>query len=255
MKIETHIEPRYAAIRLAGDFETYAISEFLEAVEAARNAGRIYVVLNMRRVKFINSTAIGAILRARKELKASGGGLALAPTSGFVRDVFEKLGLDSVIPNYEDEKQAAIQLRMSGSEKSMEAEPGDEDAALFFRFYEQEKADKLGGRGVGAGEIATLDTSGITFSWDGRGNRFSDAELSDLLQSGTEIEVKFRLPLYSKSTYYQSPAEVAELDVEDGAARVRARFTGLDDEAAKAVRQYVADMTLVKEEIEQAKNE
>ncbi|KAA3610789.1 MAG: anti-sigma factor antagonist [Planctomycetota bacterium] len=255
MKIETHIEPRYAVLSLAGDFETYAVSEFLDAVQQARQAGRIHLILNMRRVKFMNTTAIGAVLRARKELSAAGGGLAMAPTSGFVRDVFKKLGLDSVIPHYENAEEAARALRLSGLEKPLEAEPGDEEAALLFRFYDQAKADELGGRGVGAGEIALLDVEGITFSWDGRGSRFSEEAMKSLLASGTELEVKFRLPLYSKATYYVSAAEVAALDVEEGTARVRARFLGLEDEAATAVRQYVADMTLLREEIQQAKGD
>jgi len=48
---------------------------------------------------------------------------------------------------------------------------------------------------------------------------------------------------------------VASCEVADGGARVRAAFAGLEDEAARAVRQYVADMQLVREEIEQARQE
>lgn len=252
MQIETHLAARYAVLRLAGDFETYAVADFLGAVQAARDSGRSLLVLNMRRVKFINSTAIGAILRARRELRAAGGGLALARASGYVRDVFAKLGLDPVLPHFSEEEDAAAAL-MEERERHMAAVPGEEDAALFFRFYDQERANLLGGRGVGAAEISLLDLEGITFTWDPRGR--AEEDVRRLFAAGTEMEMKFRLPLYTKSTYYTTQGRVASLTVVGGKARARALFSALADDAARAVRQYVADMALVRAEVEQARQE
>lgn len=255
MKIETHLAPRYAVLRLAGDFETYAIADFLEAVRQVRAEGHELLVLNLRRVKFVNSTAIGAILRARKELKAAGGGLALARCSEFVADLFRKLGLDAMLPQYEEEEEAAEALMAERGERHLAATPGEEDAALFFRFYDQERANLFGARGVGAAEVSLLDLEGITFTLDPRPRGFDERTIQRLFALGTELEVKFRLPLYSKATYYVSNAAVASLTLVGGRARVRATFTGLADEAAKAVRQYVADMALVREEIQQARRQ
>jgi anti-anti-sigma factor len=255
MKIETQLAPDYAVLRLVGDFETYAVGVFLAAVRDVREAGHDRLVLNLRRVKFLNSTAIGAILRVRKELAAAGGGIALARTSAFVREVLQKLGLDDVLPMYDDEEGAAEALLASAGTRRVEARPAEEDVALFFRFYSQDRADLLGGKGVGAGEIALLDLEGITFTWDARGQGLDQATAEKLFAPGTELELKFRLPLYARATYYVTRARVASCEVADGCARVRAAFAGLEDEAARAVRQYVADMQLVREEIEQARQE
>jgi len=89
MNIDIQHADQYAVLRLSGDFESYAVGDFLAAVAEAREKDVSLVVLNLRKVKFINSTAIGAVLRARKELKAAGGGLAAARSSAFVREVFE----------------------------------------------------------------------------------------------------------------------------------------------------------------------
>ncbi len=254
MKIETQLASGYALLRLAGDFETYAVGEFLAAIQAARDSGRTRVVLNLRRVKFINSTGIGAVLRARKELKSVGGGLALARSSGFVRQVFGKLGLDSVLPQYEEEEDAAEALLATETREVVgPVDPGEEDPALFFRFYDQVRADLLGKKGVGAGEISLLDPKGITFTWNGRRREVGEAAMSKLFAPDTEIEIKFRLPLYKKGAYFVSTARVETSEVKDGVARVQAGFVKLDDEAAKAVRQYVADISLVRDELEQAR--
>ncbi|HEX9793791.1 MAG TPA: STAS domain-containing protein [Planctomycetota bacterium] len=252
MKLETHLADDHAVLRLVGDFETYAVRDFLDGVQSVRDQGHSLLVLNMRRVKFVNSTAIGAILRARKELSAAGGGVALARSSAFVRDVFSKLGLDPVLPQFEEEDEAAAALLEDAGKRQVAATPGGDEAALFFRFYAQEKADLLGGTGVGAGEISLLDLDGITFAWESRKSRLSEADLKKLFSNGAEVEVKFRLPLYSKATYYVSRARVESLNVVGKGVRVRAIFTGLDDDAAQAVRQYVADMKLVRDELEQA---
>ena len=253
MKVEIQPNEGYTVLRLIGDFETYAIGEFLEAVEEVREEGEKYIVLNMRRVKFINSTGIGAVLKVRKELLAAGGGLALARSSAFVKDIFNKLGLDSVLPQYDEEEDAADALSEEEIPDALPAVPVEEDAALFFRFYDQERADLLGGRGVGAGEILLLDPKGLTFEWGGRGQKFDDPELKAMFEAGTELELKFRLPLYKKSTYFECNATVDSVEVGDGAARVVTTFTDIDDEAAQAVQQYVADISLVRQEVDEAK--
>ncbi len=253
MKIETQTLEDCAVLRLSGDFETYAIAGFLEAVEEARRAGHDLLVLNLRRVDFLNSTAIGSMLRVRKELRAAGGGLALARPSAFVRGVLEKLGLGEVLAVYESEEEAAGALRREQASRQVEAAPGEEDAALFFRFYDQERADLLGRRGVAAGEIALLDLDGLTFTWNGGRHGFDEEAMRRLLAPGTALALKFRLPLYSKRTYYVADAEVSDLKVEDGRARVQATFTSLDSDATAAVRQYVADMELVRQELDAAR--
>ncbi len=252
MNIDLQLAGRYAVLRLSGDFETYAVGDFLAAVEQVREQDISLLVLNLRKVKFMNSTAIGAVLRARKELKAAGGGLAAARSSAFVREVFEKLGLDQVVRFHEDEEEAIEALLELVPTEQTEAVPAEGDAALLFRFYAQDQADLFGRRGVGAAEINQIEVEGLSFLWDGS-KREADAEWTDrLFAAGTELELKFRLPLYSRSTYYVTDAKVLSAEFDQGMVKVRAGFAGLDDEAARAVRQYVADMAVVRDEVEQA---
>ncbi|RMH01220.1 MAG: STAS domain-containing protein [Planctomycetota bacterium] len=250
MQIDLQLAERYAVLRLAGDFETYAVPAFLAEVEKAREAGRRLLVLNLRKVKFINSTAIGAILRARKELKAAGGGLAVARSSAFVREVFERLGLLEVVPFHPDEDEAIEALLALDPTSQTDPASPEEEAALLFRFYDQDRADRFGRRGVGAGEISTVEIQGLAFRWR---PHLDPAEAEALFTPGTELEVKFRLPLYSRSTYYVTDARVVGCERDGDQLRVRVEFGELEDEAARAVQQYVADMALVREEIDRAR--
>ncbi len=255
MNIDLQMAGRYAVLRLSGDFETYAVGDFLAAVEQVREQDVNLLVLNLRKVKFMNSTAIGAVLRARKELKGAGGGLAAARSSAFVREVFEKLGLDGVVPFFDEEEDAAEALLALVPEEQTEAVPAEGDAALLFRFYAQQQADLFGRRGVGAAEITAIEVEGLSFQWDGSRRGTTVEETASLFAPGSELELKFRLPLYSRSTYYVADAAVVEASFEDGRVEVRTRFTGEEGEAARAVRQYVADMALVREELSQARKQ
>ncbi len=253
MNIDIQHADQYAVLRLSGDFESYAVGDFLAAVAEAREKDVSLVVLNLRKVKFINSTAIGAVLRARKELKAAGGGLAAARSSAFVREVFEKLGLESVVPFHEHEEDAIEALLELVPAEQAEAVEAEGEAALLFRFYGQEQADLLGRRGVGAGEISVIEVEGLSFRWDRGGRALDAAEAGKLFQAGSELELKFRLPLYSRSTYYVTDATILGAEADGDSFKVRVQFAGLDDDAARAVRQYVADMALVREEVDQAR--
>ncbi|MBC8329835.1 MAG: STAS domain-containing protein [Planctomycetes bacterium] len=253
MNIDIQLADRYAVIRLSGDFESYAVGGFLAAVKQVQDQGVSLVVLNQRKVKFINSTAIGAVLRARKELKAAGGGLAVARSSAFVREVFEKLGLESVVPFFDEEEDAIEALLELVPAEQSEAVAAEGDAALLFRFYAQEQADLLGRRGVAAGEISVIEVEGLTFCWDPGKRRLDPAGAAKLFAAGSELELKFRLPLFSRSTYYVTDATILGAQADGAQFKVRVRFSGLDDDAARAVRQYVADMSLVRDEVDKAR--
>ena len=64
------VEPRenHAILHLRGEFDTYYVPRLQEEVEGLIKVGVKRAVLNLRLVKFINSTALGAIIKAAKQL-------------------------------------------------------------------------------------------------------------------------------------------------------------------------------------------
>lgn len=60
--------------------------------------GKRTVVLDLSSVQIINSYGIGKILMCYKRLKAENGVLMVKPLSGFVKETFELLMLDKLLP-------------------------------------------------------------------------------------------------------------------------------------------------------------
>ena len=65
MKIQRSVlDQAVAGIHLTGEFDAFAANPFLEQVEAIVQSGVVRVVVNMRLVLFVNSTAIGSLIKA-----------------------------------------------------------------------------------------------------------------------------------------------------------------------------------------------
>ena len=59
-------------------------------------------MLDMARVRYVNSSGLGVLVREAEDLRAGGGGLALAGVATRVRIVIEMLGLEPFLPLYSD---------------------------------------------------------------------------------------------------------------------------------------------------------
>ncbi len=79
------VEPRddHAVLHLRGEFDTYYVPALQKEIDDVVKAGIVRIVLNLRLVKFINSTALGSIIKASKALNAKGGKLVISRPSAF----------------------------------------------------------------------------------------------------------------------------------------------------------------------------
>lgn len=97
-------------LTLKGEFDSFVTSAFADEVQKVRDEGVNRIALNMRLVKFVNSTALGAMIRARKACKAEGGDVVVSQPSKAVREAMEVLGLDRVFALYDDDDAAVAGL-------------------------------------------------------------------------------------------------------------------------------------------------
>ena len=106
IQYQTKIEDGKGLITLEGDLDNEAAGEALrKAFNKLFERGERTIVLDLRGVQIINSYGIGKILMCYKRLKAEEGVLMVKPLSGFVKETFELLMLDTLFPV--DEESAA----------------------------------------------------------------------------------------------------------------------------------------------------
>ena len=81
-------------LTLKGEFDSFVCAGFTQEVAAVQAEGVHHIALNLRLVKFINSTALGAIIKASKILAANGLDVrALRPYIRDTKDATEGMAL------------------------------------------------------------------------------------------------------------------------------------------------------------------
>jgi anti-anti-sigma factor len=270
MHISVEHGDNFATIHLRGEFDTYYCKHLQDQIDALIKSGVTHVILNLRLVKFINSTALGAIIKASKSLSSKGGKLVLAKPSSFCREIIEKVGVDRVVPIFDEDEDAARALfaDSKSAAKSAATKPVEDDSTVLFsptdparieHFLTQTQrvkgpnlsAHQAGAQWNGYARMAGVDERGLRFTWNGGDTGLDVFAMGQLLSIGTELKVKFRLPLL-KSGYCDATAVVSEVEEREGGIKIGAAFSKIDEKTLAAVRQYATDLKFLKDELKKA---
>ncbi len=264
------VEPResYAILYLSGEFDTYYVPALQKEIDGLQKAGMNSAVLNLRLVKFINSTALGAIIKASKQLTGAGGKLAIAHPSKFCRDIFSKVGLDRVVPVFDTDEEAAANLgTVKPSSDSDGSEFPEDNSSVLFRPLDDTRVEhfikqtdtptnpvhghSFGKNWSGIGRMAGLDEASVRFTWSGGNTGLDPFSMAQLVALGTDWKIKFRLPLLKKG-HLEAIATISEVEERADGIKVQATFKEIGEETRGHVRQYAADMAYLKEELRKA---
>ena len=269
------VEPRedFTILHLRGEFDTFYCPLLQKEIDGLVSAGVSHVALNLRLVKFINSTALGAIIKASKSLASQGGKLVISRPSSFCRDIIEKVGLDRVVPIYNTDEEAGTALLQDRADPASEGQAeddvlGDETAILFSpvdsdrieHFVPEDQRSgptnpvhghSFGSSWRGVGRMSALDSEGLRFTWNGGQTGLTPFEMGQMLALGTELNVKFRLPLLQKG-HCEAVVTVSELEERPDGVKLAATFSEIEPETRQAVQQYAADLAFLKKELRNA---
>ena len=235
MKIQrTVLDQGVACLTLTGDFDAFAANPFLEQIESIVQSGTVNIVVNLRLVLFINSTAIGSLIKARKRLRGLGGDLVVSEPSARVKETLDLLGLTQLIRSFKSDDEAANALRQAEGEK---VDVPAENAVLV-RFNDAQLQNKYVALG-GIAKMATLEDNAITFTSPGETSHFP---------TGAAIKAKFRLPLFMRAYYFDFPCTIRKAEKTKEGIKVTAEFGDIIEEDRRAISQFVRDLRLLREE-------
>ena len=110
MEIRTEPLEAFTILHLQGEFDAVDGPLLEREIDGLRKAGVKRVVLNLSRVKFISSSALGAILRACKVLSADQGRLVVSRPSTFCREIMGKIGMERAVSIYTSDEEAGRAL-------------------------------------------------------------------------------------------------------------------------------------------------
>jgi anti-anti-sigma factor len=208
-------------LTLKGEFDSFVTNAFGNEIAKIQAEGVHRIVLNMAQVKFVNSTALGAVIKARKNCRSAQGDVIISSPSQPVRDAMDSLGLDRLFAICDDDVSALAAIEGT---QSIELDD-DSDSAVMIHVAEVPRPI--------VGRLKRLDQTGLECRLTGAPPiKFAD---------GRELRLKFRLPLYRRE-YFELQALVDRVEASPGGLTLGLRFTEMSDEDRAAIESFVADM-------------
>ena len=208
-------------LTLKGEFDTFVTGAFGHEISNVIAEGAHSIVLNMRLVKFVNSTALGAMIKARKQCLAAHGNLVVSQPSAAVREAMESLGLDRLFQIFEDDESAVASVEGGGLSVDME---GESESAVILHVPDSPRPL--------VARIRRLDADTLECRLSSPGVK---------LATGRDVRLKFRLPLYRKD-FFDLAARVDSVEDSAGGTSVGLRFTKVSAEDRADIQKFLDDM-------------
>jgi anti-anti-sigma factor len=207
-------------LTLKGEFDSFVTNPFSNEIGKVQGEGVHKIVLNMRLVKFVNSTALGSMIKARKGCKAGGGDLVVSQPSPSVREAMESLGLDRLFSIYDDDESAITALDRTASVEM----DGESESAVMIHIPSVSRPV--------VARLRKLEKDSMDCRAPG-GN--------EQLVQGREVRLKFRLPLYRKE-FFDVSARIERADPDGSSCQLSLHFTKVSSEDQEAIASFVEDM-------------
>lgn len=107
MRVENEFIGNQLILRVDGELDLQTAEEFRRAAEEAMDRYRCYrLILNLKRVSFIDSSGLGAILGRYRRIAQRQGRMTIVVPPPHVQMVLEMAGIRKIIPFYSSEQKA-----------------------------------------------------------------------------------------------------------------------------------------------------
>lgn len=96
--VASRIEGPWAVVDVEGEVDLFTAPRLREAVYGLTDQGHLRVVLNLRDLRFMDSTGLGVLVGVLKRLRDNDGTLVLAEPQHSVQRILSITGLDDLFP-------------------------------------------------------------------------------------------------------------------------------------------------------------
>jgi anti-sigma B factor antagonist len=111
-RISLDTNERVAVVTASGELDAFVAGDLTEAFRDAAPSERVLV--DLAAVSFMDSTALGLLVRAFRDVDARGGAMRVVLPRGTARRIFELTTLDRVLPVAGSREDALAELEGGG---------------------------------------------------------------------------------------------------------------------------------------------
>lgn len=106
MDIKVHVRPSddgSYVVELGGEIDVYTSPKVKDAITDLIDQGHYNLVINLEKVRYIDSTGLGVLIGGLKRVREHGGSVNLVCTNPQIRKIFDITGLVKIFGIYDDE--------------------------------------------------------------------------------------------------------------------------------------------------------
>lgn len=246
MKIERKTAGNVTILAFTGEFDAFNLPQVGEKIDVLIQKGCLHLIFNLRLLKFINSSALGYLIKTAKRLKELEGELVLSEPSKFFQTTIKTLGIDQIFKIYPNDQEAVKYFHdESGKQsESNDAVPVDDkllgSTTMFFRLLDSPET-------MAVGKILSIYEDGPTFKYPSDPDKVKIDP--DELIIERKLWIKFRQPFLEKERFFEMEAEIVmavDLDDSEGTSKYRLRYTKIEESDRKVLEQFVHDQDLLR---------
>ncbi len=259
----TQADGGVTVVDFSGEFDTFNLAPTSKEIERLIGKGESRLVFNLLKLSFINSSALGYLIKVRRKAQAAGGDVVLAQPSNFFRKTLVTLGLDRLFCVYESTDEAVrhytSELSSPGADLGSEVDPTLTGAnAILFSVV-----PPIGTKCY-VGRITSLYSNGLKFRWEVPGwtrefrPPLSTANFDKEMHPGRRLHIKFRQPFMVQAHYFEMDATISLISrdvLDDGRneAAFSVKYENAKPEDLAMLKRFVDDMAELRSEIDQAR--
>ena len=263
MKLDIEEAAGVTIVKFDGEFDAFNLAPTAKEIDGVIDGGATKLVFELSKLSFINSSALGYLIKVRKKAQAAGGDVVLAKPSNFFRKTLVTLGLDKVIPVYESDEDGirhyTSKISAPGADLGDEVDSTLTGAnAIMFSLVPSITSKRFIGR------ISSLYSNGLKFRWEIPGwtrdfrPPLSTANFDKEIHPGRHMRIKFRQPFMVQGHYFEMDASLALVtrDVRDDGkdeALFTIKYHDAKPEDLEMLKRFVDDMAELRAEIDQAR--
>jgi anti-sigma B factor antagonist len=265
MRVERKQWGDVTLLTFIGEFDAYNLTTFSSKIDNLVEDGYHSLVFNLHLLKFINSSALGYLVKTKKLVEEKGGDIVIVKPSKFVKKALTVVGLHELFNIYETNEEAVLSFHKGDDVETLkldqvEAEPDEKllgANAIMFRLLDEAGVELLGPTPF-VGKISSLYKNGLKFRWAipaaGGRSKLSEENFDDFMHPGRTLSVKFRQPFVAKTKYFEATGSVMKaaketVEEETTEALVNFEYTEIDAADKEALDRYVADLEDLRKEV------
>lgn len=93
-------------VRFVGDLDATNVETVVEKIFNLLNDGKLHIVADFEKLRYVNSTGLGILLHFSKSAKEKGGSFKIANVNENVYEIIEIIGATSLLEIYDDLNEA-----------------------------------------------------------------------------------------------------------------------------------------------------